>query len=110
MKTFYLVAIFSIVGILSSQAQEKTYIPNARQAVQKSRMQQPQYMEVSNRPVSTTVAQSEPTTIQVSTASAPKSNTQNSQAQQSGDIDAPKRRGNKSSNSTLTKLASNLKF
>ena len=98
MKTFSILSIFSFCLIFSVQAQEKTYTPNARQAIQKSRMQQPEYMELTQQPVDNqqgNLANSE--SIQPPT---------NYQIERPVAIDAPKRRGKKPKVSTFAKLAS----
>jgi hypothetical protein len=83
--------------MLSAQDQEQNYVPNARQAVQKSRMQQPQYFEVTRDLVSDKEEILEAPT-------APK--VTNYQMERPVAIDAPKRRGNKPQLSTFEKLAS----
>lgn len=100
MKTFCLLTFFSFCLVVTAQAQDKTYIPNARQAVQKSRMQQPQYLELTKDSVSNQQGS-------LKSESAPKP--VNYQAERPVSIDAPKRRGKKSGESNFTKLAANSK-
>jgi len=57
MKTFSVLILLSGCLFFSAQAQEHhQYVPNARQAVQKSRMQQSQYFELTNHQVNNTQA------------------------------------------------------
>jgi len=102
MKTFSLCVLLSFGIFLGVNAQEKSYTPNARQAVQKSRMQQPQYMEVTQSKVEESRMEAQPKET-VSTARAT-----NYQLERPVAIDAPKRRGKKSARSYV-KLASNKK-
>ena len=97
MKTFSILTIFSFCLVFSVQAQDTQYVPNARQAVQKSRMQQPQYLELTKDPVIKQQAQLETPAPQ---------NSVNYLIERPVAIDAPKRRGKKSSESTFVKLAS----
>lgn len=97
MKTFLILVFGSFCLMLSAQAQEQNYVPNARQAVQKSRMQQPQYFEVTRDLVSDKEEALEAPT-------APKIT--NYQLERPVAIDAPKRRGKKPQQSTFVKLAS----
>ena len=98
MKTFSILTFLSFCLIFSVQAQEKTYTPNARQAIQKSRMQQPQYMELTQQPVD----QQQSNLI----TSGDVQNSTNYQIERPVAIDAPKRRGKKPQVSTFAKLAS----
>ena len=98
MKTFSILTFFSFCLIFSVQAQEKTYTPNARQAIQKSRMQQPEYMELTQEPVD----QQQETLANAEGIQPPT----NSQVERPVAIDAPKRRGKKPKVSTFVKLAS----
>lgn len=98
MKTFSLLTLLSLGVILSVNAQEKTYTPNARQAVQKSRMQQPQYMETTNP--TKVKAEQDQNQVRATTTS-----TVNYQVVRPVAIDAPKRRSKKRT-SNFAKLAS----
>lgn len=85
----------------TAQAQEQSYAPNARQAVQKSRMQQSQYIEITEDPVNK---------LQGSVEAASKSKQVNYQVNRPVAHDAPKRRGKKSGESTtFARLANNSK-
>ena len=97
MKTFSILTFFTFCLIFSVQAQDKTYTPNARQAIQKSRMQQPQYMELTQQPVDQQQSNLISGDIQSPT---------NYQIERPVAIDAPKRRGKKPQVSTFAKLAS----
>ncbi len=101
MKIFSLITLFSLGLVLSLSAQEKQYTPNARQAVQKSRMQQPQYMEQQqSAPVKVEVkkVKQTPETQATSTPAV------NYQQQRVMAMDAPKRRA-KRRNSYTGRLA-----
>ena len=90
--------------VFSAQAQEQSYVPNARQAVQKSRMQQPQYYQLTNG------AKNPVNKQQDSSLAVTKSKRINYQLDRLVAIDAPKRRGKKSGESTFAKLADNNKW
>ena len=93
MKIFSLITLFSLGLVLGMNAQEKTYTPNARQAVQKSRMQQPQYMQYQSAPVKVEVKQTKETETEVkATPTTPV----NYQDQRALTMDAPKRRAKRS--------------
>lgn len=100
MKSFFLCAVMSLGTIIFANAQEKTYTPNARQAVQKSRMQQPQYMDVT--------ADQEEAKQRKDKAVTAVPQKVNYQIERPLAIDAPKRRSKKRT-SNFTKLAGNLK-
>ncbi len=102
MKTFSVLILLSGCLFFSAQAQEhqQSYVPNARQAVQKSRMQQSQYFELTNHQVNKP---------QGSLQTVPKTKQVNYQLGRLIAIDGPKRRGKKSGDSTFAKLASNNK-
>jgi hypothetical protein len=100
MKTFSILTIFSFCLVFSVQAQDNQYVPNARQAIQKSRMQQPQYLELTKDTVDKQQNRVE--------TPAPK-NAVNYQFERPVAMDAPKRRGKKSGESAFAKLASNSK-
>lgn len=100
MKTFSVLLLLSGCLFFSVQAQEQSYVPNARQAVQKSRMQQPQYLELTKYPVNKQ---------QGSLQAASKARPVNYQSDRPVAFDGPKRRGNKAGESTFVKLASNSK-
>lgn len=102
MKTFFALTVISGCLIFSAQAQDKTYVPNARQAIQKSRMQPAQYLDLTRDTV-----ESQPKTVQE--APAPKPVNYQAQRPIAIDIDAPKRRGKKSEESDFIKLAANSK-
>jgi hypothetical protein len=89
MKIFSLVTLFSLGLILSINAQEKQYTPNARQAVQKSRMQQPQYMQQQSAPIKVEVKEVKKAPEGKAT---PKATPVNYQVQRELAVDAPKRR------------------
>ena len=89
--------------VFGAYAQQKQYTPNARQAVQKSRMQQPQYMEVTQPKVKADT-QSQAPTIKAAPATKPV----NYQLERPVAIDAPKRRGKKGA-ASYVKLASHKK-
>ncbi|GJM28652.1 MAG: hypothetical protein DHS20C17_12870 [Cyclobacteriaceae bacterium] len=97
MKTFLILLIAGFCLTVSAQAQQENYVPNARQAVQKSRMQQPQYFEVTNDMVS-----DKNDALQVAPAKRPT----NYQMERPVAIDAPKRRGKRIEQSSFVKLAS----
>lgn len=97
MKTLFTIALCGFGLMVSAQSQETTYQPNARQAVQKSRMQQPQYYEVTRDVISSD---------QEDLEAIPAPKTVNYQAERPVAIDAPKRRGNKPAQSSFAKLAS----
>ncbi len=96
MKTFLLLTGFFFCLAGTAQAQDHSYVPNARQAVQKSRMQQPQYFDLTKDSVES----------QQSLKEAPAPKPVNYQAERPIAIDAPKRRGKKSQQSSFAKLAS----
>ena len=98
MKPFLILTVFCFCLVFSAQAQDKTYTPNARQAVQKSRMQQPQYFDLTNHSLETEQGS-------LRTAQEPK--TVNYQLERPIAIDAPKRRGKKPKESNFMKLAAN---
>ena len=101
MKTFSVLILLSGCLFFSAQAQEHhQYVPNARQAVQKSRMQQSQYFELTNHQVNKP---------QGSLQTVSKTKQVNYQLERLIAIDGPKRRGKKSRDSTFAKLASNNK-
>jgi len=100
MKTFFLCALVSLGTIICVNAQQKTYTPNARQAVQKSRMQQPQYMKVT--------ADQDKAKQRKDQVAAATPQTVNYQIERPLAIDAPKRRSKKRT-SNFAKLAGNLK-
>ena len=89
--------------VFAANAQQKKYTPNARQAVQKSRMQPPQYMEVTQPEVEADTQTAAPV-IKAATPAKPV----NYQVERPVAIDAPKRRGNKGA-IKYAKLASNKK-
>jgi hypothetical protein len=101
MKTFSVLILLSGILFYSAQAQEQSYVPNARQAVQKSRMQQPQYYQITQNPVNKQ---------QGSLLVASKPKQVNYQLERPVAIDDPKRRGKKSGESTFAKLANNSKW
>ncbi len=101
MKIFSLITLFSLGLVLSINAQEKQYTPNARQAVQKSRMQQPQYMQQQSAPIKVEVKQVKQTPENKATT---KTAPVNYQVQRDLAIDAPKRRA-KRRNSYTGRLA-----
>lgn len=106
MKIFSLVTLFSLGLVLGLNAQDKTYTPNARQAVQKSRMQQPDYMQQRSAPVKVEVKQVKETEeaetqIKATQTSVPV----NYQQQRILTMDAPKRRA-KRGNTYTGRLAS----
>ncbi len=103
MKTFSLCVLLSFGIFLGVNAQEKSYTPNARQAVQKSRMQQPQYMEVT-QPKEVKASESQAKTVKAAASA----HTVNYQIERPVAIEAPKRRGKKSAEG-YTRLASNKK-
>lgn len=103
MKIFTLLTALIFFGALSSSAQEKSYIPNARQAVKKSRMQQPSYMDLT-RTSEVKETPQEPQDSEMNTVAATRPT--NYQIERPLAIDAPKRRGSKST-SAYSKLASN---
>ncbi len=96
MKPYLVVTIFCVCLAVSAQAQDQSYTPNARQAIQKSRMQQPQYFELTKD----SFEEKQPALQSVSD-----SESVNFQLERTADIDAPKRRGKKSSESSFAKLA-----
>jgi hypothetical protein len=100
MKTFSVLILLCACLFFSTQAQEQSYVPNARQAVQKSRMQQSQYFELTKNPVNNQhgLLQAASNGRQV-----------NYQLDRPVAIDGPKRRGKKSGESTFAKLANNSK-
>jgi len=100
MKAFFTLTVCCSCLIFSMQAQDKTYVPNARQAIQKSRMQPSQYLDLTKDSV-------EDQSNSIKEASAPKP--VNYQVQRPIAIDAPKRRGKKSGESDFMKLAANSK-
>jgi len=109
MKTFLTLMICSFGLVFTTQAQDKAYQPNARQAIQKSRMQQPQYYEVTRDMVSENKVQpsdNKDQEYQDLLESSPAPKVVNYQLERPVAIDAPKRRGRKPVQSSYTKLAS----
>lgn len=96
MKTFSIILLLSGGLFFSAYAQDNSYVPNARQAVQRSRMQQPQYLELIKD--SDIKQQGEVQTT-------PDVKQINYQVQRPVAIDAPKRRGDKIGESSFAKLA-----
>jgi hypothetical protein len=96
MKPFLISSIFCICLVFSVQAQDKTYTPNARQAIKKSRMQQSEYLVLTKDSLEDKhqVSDSRPVNYQLERPVAI-------------DIDAPKRRGKTSTKSGFVKLAAN---
>lgn len=86
MKTFLMLTLGCFFLIFSAQAQERQYTPNARQSIQKSRMQQPQYMQVT---APKEEVKEEKQTLKPIRVQQP----QNYQITRPLAIDAPKRRG-----------------
>ena len=99
MKSFFILTAICFGLTFSMQAQDKTYVPNARQAIQKSRMQQPQYLDLTKD----TVDNQQGTSVQNTPVTRPV----NYQAERPIAIDAPKRRGKKGEESNFIKLAAN---
>ena len=99
MKSFFILTAICFGLTFSVQAQDKTYVPNARQAIQKSRMQQPQYLDFTKDKVESQQSSSVQNT--------PVIRPTNYQAERPIAIDAPKRRGKKSEESSFIKLAAN---
>jgi len=97
MKSFPIVLLLSGGLFFSAYAQDNSYFPNARQAVQRSRMQQPQYLDLT-KDLDTKKQGSVQTTLDIKQT--------NYQVQRPVAIDAPKRRGEKSGESSFAKLAS----
>ena len=100
MKSFFILTACCFGLIFSAQAQDKTYVPNARQAIQKSRMQQSEYLDLTKD----SVENQQNATKEVSSP-----RPVNYQVQRPIAIDAPKRRGKKSGESDFIKLAANSK-
>jgi hypothetical protein len=98
MKPFLILSIFCLGLVFTAKAQDNTYTPNARQAVQKSRMQQPQYFELTRDS-----SKNQEPSMRSSIDQQPV----NYQLERPIAIDAPKRRGKKSSESNFMKLAAN---
>ena len=96
MKTFSIVLLLSGGLFFSAYAQDQSHVPNARQAVQRSRMQQPQYLDLTRDPdlKQQGAVQTTPDVKQI-----------NYQVQRPVAIDAPKRRGNRIGESSFVKLA-----
>lgn len=86
MKTFSIITLLSLGVFFNANAQEKTHTPNARQAVQKSRMQQPQYMDLGTP--SEVKAENAPKQVKATTTL----KRVNYQVERPVAIDAPKRR------------------
>jgi len=96
MKTFSIVLLLSGGLFFSTYAQDNSYVPNARQAVQRSRMQQPQYFDLTR---------DSDTKQQGAVQTTPDVKQINYQVQRPVAVDAPKRRGNKIGESSFAKLA-----
>jgi hypothetical protein len=96
MKTFSIVFLLTGSLFFSAHAQDQSYAPNARQAVQKSRMQQPQYVNLTKEPVDKQ---------QENIKATSNSKIENYLLNRPVAIDAPKRRAKKSGASTFAKLA-----
>lgn len=106
MKTFSMIILMALGSVVAINAQKKSYTPNARQAVQKPRMQPPQYMQVT-QPQNKEASKEQATPRKETVKGAP-AQVVNYQKQRSLTMEAPKRRGKKSAQS-YTRLASNKK-
>ena len=96
MKTFSIVLLLSGGLFFSAYAQDNSYVPNARQAVQRSRMQQPQYLDLTR---DSEIKQ------QGAVQTTPNVKQTNYQVQRPVAIDGPKRRGSKIGETSFAKLA-----
>ncbi len=96
MKTFSVSILLCGCIFFTAQAQEQSYLPNARQAVQKPRMQQSQYFELT---ASTPETPLEKQKEQL--AASPNARPINYQMDRLVTMDGPKRRGKKREESTF---------